>query len=91
MNGIKSVHTVWKRTVFRAVLFQSFSNFLRKRLFQENGLLISVSLDSESFFHAQYCAVSSDLEYYKTAALFWETYAKNVEGKLAKQGKKNSF
>ena len=29
-----------------------------------------------------------DLEYYKTAALFWETYAKNVEEELAKQGKK---
>ena len=29
-----------------------------------------------------------DLEYYKTAALFWETYAKNVEAELAKQGKK---
>lgn len=32
-----------------------------------------------------------DLEYYKTAALFWETYAKNIEAELAKQGKKNSF
>ena len=32
-----------------------------------------------------------DLDYYKTAALFWETYAKNVEEELAKQGKKNSF
>lgn len=32
-----------------------------------------------------------DLEYYKTAALFWETYAKNIEVELAKQGKKNSF
>ena len=32
-----------------------------------------------------------DLEYYKTAALFWETYAKNIEEELAKQGKKNSF
>ena len=29
-----------------------------------------------------------DLEYYKTAALFWETYAKNIEEELAKQGKK---
>ena len=29
-----------------------------------------------------------DLEYYKTAALFWETYAKNIEVELAKQGKK---
>lgn len=29
-----------------------------------------------------------DLEYYKTAALFWETYAKNIEAELAKQGKK---
>lgn len=29
-----------------------------------------------------------DLEYYKTAALFWETYAKNVEAEIAKQGKK---
>ena len=29
------------------------------------------------------------LEYYKTAALFWETYAKNIEAELAKQGKKN--
>lgn len=29
-----------------------------------------------------------DLEYYKTAALFWEIYAKNIEEELAKQGKK---
>src|SRR5574344_75754 len=29
-----------------------------------------------------------DLEYYKTAALFWETYAKNIEEELARQGKK---
>ena len=29
-----------------------------------------------------------DLEYYKTAALFWETYAKNIEAEVAKQGKK---
>lgn len=29
-----------------------------------------------------------DIEYYKTAALFWETYAKNIEDELAKQGKK---
>ena len=32
-----------------------------------------------------------DLEYYKTAANFWEQYAKNIEAELAKQGKKNSF
>ena len=32
-----------------------------------------------------------DLEYYKTAALFWEPYAKNIEAELARQGKKNSF
>lgn len=31
-----------------------------------------------------------DLEYYKTAALFWETYAKNIEAELAKQGKKKT-
>lgn len=30
-----------------------------------------------------------DLEYYKTSALFWETYATNIEAELAKQGKKN--
>lgn len=36
-------------------------------------------------------AEEKDLEYYKTAALFWETYAKNIEEELAKQGKKNSF
>lgn len=29
-----------------------------------------------------------DLEYYKTAAIFWEQYAKNIEAELAKQGKK---
>lgn len=29
-----------------------------------------------------------DLEYYKTAALFWETYAKNIEEEIARQGKK---
>ena len=29
-----------------------------------------------------------DLEYYKTAAIFWEQYAKNIETELAKQGKK---
>lgn len=29
-----------------------------------------------------------DLEYYKTAALFWETYAKNIEEEIAKQRKK---
>ena len=29
-----------------------------------------------------------DLEYYKTAAIFWEQYAKNIEEELAKQGKK---
>ena len=29
-----------------------------------------------------------DLEYYKTVALFWETYVKNIEEELAKQGKK---
>ena len=33
-------------------------------------------------------AEEKDLEYYKTAALFWETYAKNIEEELAKQGKK---
>ena len=32
-----------------------------------------------------------DLEYYKTAAIFWEQYAKNIEAELAKQGKKQSF
>ena len=32
-----------------------------------------------------------DFEYYKTAAIFWEQYAKNIEAELAKQGKKNSF
>ena len=32
-----------------------------------------------------------DLEYYKTAALFWETYAKNIEEELARQGKKKLF
>ena len=31
-----------------------------------------------------------DLEYYKTAALFWKTYAKNIEAELAKQGKKKT-
>lgn len=29
-----------------------------------------------------------DLEYYMTAAIFWEQYAKNIETELAKQGKK---
>ena len=29
-----------------------------------------------------------DLEYYRTAAIFWEQYAKNIEAELAKQGKK---
>ena len=29
-----------------------------------------------------------DLEYYKTAAIFWEQYARNIEAELAKQGKK---
>lgn len=29
-----------------------------------------------------------DLEYYRTAAIFWEQYAKNIETELAKQGKK---
>lgn len=29
-----------------------------------------------------------DFEYYKTAAIFWEQYAKNIEAELAKQGKK---
>lgn len=29
-----------------------------------------------------------DLDYYKTAALFWETYAKNLEEEVEKQGKK---
>lgn len=33
-------------------------------------------------------AEEKDLEYYKTAALFWETYAKNIEEELAKQCKK---
>lgn len=32
-----------------------------------------------------------DLEYYKTATIFWEQYAKNIEAELAKQDKKNSF
>ena len=32
-----------------------------------------------------------DLEYYKTAAIFWEQYAKNIEAELAKQGKKTPF
>ena len=32
-----------------------------------------------------------DLEYYRTAAIFWEQYAKNIEAELAKQGKKKSF
>lgn len=36
-------------------------------------------------------AEEKDLEYYKTAALFWETYAKNIEEELAKQGKKTPF
>lgn len=31
-----------------------------------------------------------DLDYYKTAALFWETYAKNLEEEVEKQGKKKS-
>lgn len=31
-----------------------------------------------------------DLEYYKTAALFWETYAKNIEEEIARQGKKKT-
>ena len=31
---------------------------------------------------------NKDLEYYKTAAIFWEQYAKNIESELAKQGKK---
>ena len=29
-----------------------------------------------------------DLEYYRTAAIFWEQYARNIEAELAKQGKK---
>ena len=29
-----------------------------------------------------------DLEYYKTAAIFWQQYAQNIEAELAKQGKK---
>ncbi|MGN0730100.1 IS3 family transposase, partial [Treponema sp.] len=29
-----------------------------------------------------------DLEYYKTAAIFWEQYARTIEAELAKQGKK---
>ena len=32
-----------------------------------------------------------DLEYYRTAAIFWEQYARNIEAELARQGKKNSF
>ena len=29
-----------------------------------------------------------DLEYYRTAAIFWEQYARNIEAELARQGKK---
>ncbi len=32
-----------------------------------------------------------DLEYYKTAAIFWEQSAKNIEAEPAKQGKKKLF
>lgn len=32
-----------------------------------------------------------DLDYYKTAAFFWEEYAKAIEEELAKQGKKKVF